>query len=120
MRSRTEVYLRNCASAAGSRTRSSWRKYSDTNRSSPLKLSTLIELVAPACSESAARYRPAGQPSVRSVSSDSSLGVELDSRGFQQLLGLPLVQPEVRHADLVHSPLGPPAWQAAVPALPGS
>ena len=73
MRSSTEVYLRNCASAGGSRDSSSRRKYSDTNRSSPLKPAALAELGAPACIDSAARYKPAGQPSVRSVSSDSSL-----------------------------------------------
>ena len=73
MRSSTEVYLRNCASAAGSRDRSSRRKYSDTNRSSPVKPAAPAELGAPACIDSAARYRPAGQPSVRSVSSESSL-----------------------------------------------
>ena len=73
MRSSTEVYLRNRASAAGSRDRSSKRKYSDTNRSSPVKPAALAELGAPACNDSAARYRPAGQPSVRAVSSDSSL-----------------------------------------------
>ena len=73
MRSRTEVYLRNCASAAGSRDRSSRRKYSDTNRSSPVKPAAPAGLGAPACIDSAARYKPAGQPSVRSVSSESSL-----------------------------------------------
>ena len=82
MRSSTEVCLRNCASAVGSRDSSSKRKYSDTNRSSPVKPAALAELGAPACIESAARYRPAGQPSVRSVSSESSLGVELDAGRF--------------------------------------
>ena len=72
MRSSTEVYLRKRASAGGSRDRSSKRKYSDTNRSSPLKPAAPAELGAPACNDSAARYRPAGQPSVRSVSSESS------------------------------------------------
>ena len=65
--------------------------------------------VAPACIDSAARYRPAGQPSVRAVSSESFARVELDSGGFQQQLGLLLVQPEVRHADLVHRSLRAPA-----------
>ena len=65
--------MRNRASAAGSRDRSSRRKYSDTNRSSPVKPAALAALGAPACIDSAARYRPAGQPSVRSVSSESSL-----------------------------------------------
>ena len=38
-----------------------------------MKPSVLAELAAPACIDSAARYRPAGQPSVRSVSSETSL-----------------------------------------------
>ena len=118
MRSSTEVCLRNRASAAGSRDRSSRRKYSDTNRSSPAKPAALAELGAPACIDSAARYRPAGQPSVRSVSSESSLGVELDSRRLQQQLGLLLVQPEVRHADLVHQSLRPPAGERQRRLLP--
>ena len=107
MRSSTEVCLRNRASAAGSRDSSSRRKYSDTNRSSPVKPAALAGLGAPACIDSAARYRPAGQPSVRSVSSESSRRVELDSGRLQQQPGLPLVQPEVRHADLVHPARAP-------------
>ena len=74
MRSSTELYCRNRASATGRRERSSKRKYSDTKRSSPVKPAALAELEPPACSDSAARYRPAGHPSVRSVSSESSLG----------------------------------------------
>ena len=74
MRSSTEVYWRNRDSAGGSRDRSSKRKYWDTNSSSPVSAAALAELGAPACIDSAARYRPAGQPSVRSVSSDSSPG----------------------------------------------
>ena len=49
------------------------RKYSETNRSSPLKPSPPSEPAAPVFIDSAARYRPAGQPSVRSVRSESSL-----------------------------------------------
>ena len=64
--------LRNCASASGSRERSSRRKYSDTNRSPPVKPSGLSELAAPARIDSAARYKPAGHPSVRSVNSATS------------------------------------------------
>ena len=74
MRSSTELYCRNRVSATGSRDRSSKRKYSDTKRSSPVKPAALAELDPPACNDSAARYRPAGHPSVRSVSSESSLG----------------------------------------------
>ncbi len=70
IRSSTDVYLRNVASAAGRRERSSRRKYSETNRSSPLKPSPVSEPGAPVCIDSAARYRPAGQPSVRSVRSE--------------------------------------------------
>ena len=103
MRSSTEVYLRNCASAAGSRDRSSRRKYSDTNRSSPVKPAAPAELGAPACIDSAARYKPAGQPSVRSVSSESSPASSSTPAASQQQLGLLLVQPEVRHADLLHT-----------------
>ena len=120
MRSSTEVCLRNCASAAGSRDSSSKRKYSETNRSSPVKPSALAELGAPACIDSAARYRPAGQPSVRSVSSESSLGVELDAGRLQQQPGLLLVQPQVRHADLVHAARAPASGPAAAPAPPCS
>ena len=48
---------------------------------------------------------------VRSVSSESSPCVDLDSRGLEQQLGLALVQPEVRHADLVHQTVCPPAGE---------
>ena len=109
MRSSTEVYWRNRDSAGGSRDSSSKRKYWDTNRRRRRSAAALAELGAPACIDSAARYRPAGQPSVRSVSSDSSLGFELDTCRLQQQPGLALVQPEVRHADLVHTALRPPA-----------
>ena len=74
MRLRTEVYFRNSASAGGSRDSNSRRKYSDTNRSSPLKASASAGLGPPACIDRAARYRPAGQPSVWSVSSEISVG----------------------------------------------
>ena len=63
--------MRNRASSGGSRDRSSRRKYSDTNRSFPARTSTDADCEAPACRDRAARYRPAGQPSVRSVSSES-------------------------------------------------
>ena len=111
MRSSTEVYLRNCASAGGSRDSSSRRKYSDTNRSPPVKPAALAELGAPACIDSAARYRPAGQPSVRSVSSASSLASSSTPAASSSSLGLSLVQPEVRHADLVHQAVRPPAGE---------
>ena len=74
MRSRTDVYVRNCASSGGSRDRSSRRKYSDTKRSLPSSPRPTPAAALPACSDSAARYRPAGQPSVRSVSSESWVG----------------------------------------------
>ena len=109
MRSSTDVYVRNCASAGGSRDRSSRRKYSDTNRSLPVKSSIDADCGAPACRDSAARYRPDGQPSVRSVSSESLGRVELDADRLQQQPGLLLVQSEVRDADLLHPPLRPPA-----------
>ena len=73
MRSRTEVRMRNSASAAGSRDRSSTRKYSATYRSSPAKPSAPATSGAPARNDNAARYKPAGQPSVRSVNSESAL-----------------------------------------------
>ncbi len=113
----TEVCLRNCASAAGSRERSSRRKYSDTNRSSPAKRPAPAGLGAPACSDSAARYRPAGQPSVRSVSSASSLASS-STPAASSSSRLPLVQPEVRHADLVHQSLRPPAGERQRRLLP--
>ena len=72
MRSSTEVCVRNSASAGGSRDSSSKRKYSDMNRSPPVKPAALAGPGAPACIDSAARYRPAGQPSVCSVSSESA------------------------------------------------
>ena len=109
MRSSTDVYLRNCASTGGSRDSSSKRKYSDTNRSPPVKPAALVGLGPPACIDSAARYRPAGQPSVCSVSSESSRRVQRDAGRFEQQLGLSLVQPEVRHADLMHQAMRPPA-----------
>ena len=86
MRSSTEVCLRNGASAVGSRDRSSRRKYSDTNRSSPVKPAALAGLGAPACNDSAARYRPAGQPSVarsarrRSLASSSTPAASSSTR----------------------------------------
>ena len=120
MRSRTEVYVRNRASSAGSRDRSSWRKYSDTNRSSPLKVSAPPMPFAPACIDSAARYNPAGQPSVRSVSPETSLGVELDPRSTPAATPPP-ARPGAGRRRRPRAPIPAPAsGPAAVPAPPCS
>ena len=69
MRSSTEVCLRNRASAGGSRDRSSRRKYSDTNRSSPSKPAAPAGLSAPRPASTAPRgtSRRASPPCARSV-----------------------------------------------------
>ena len=72
MRSSTEVYLRNFASSAGSRDRSSRRKYSDTNRSSPLKPSAPAALAPrPASTAPRGTGRQASPPSARSARESS-------------------------------------------------
>ena len=117
MRSRTEVYVRNCASAGGSRDRSSRRKYSDTNRSSPVKPAR-----SPARRAGLHRQRrevQAGGPALRPFGQLGELArFELDSGRIQQQRGLLLVQPEVRHADLVHQPMRAPARERQRRLLP--
>jgi hypothetical protein len=44
--------------------------------------------------------------------------VELDTGGLKHQLGLLLVQPEVRHADLVHQPVRPPAGKRQCRVFP--
>ena len=118
MRSSTEVCLRNRASAGGSRDRSSRRKYSDTNRSSPLKLVGARRARRPGLQRQR-REVQAGRPALRPLGQLGQLArVELDARGLQQQPGLLLVQPEVRHADLVHPSLRPPAGQRQRRLLP--
>ena len=101
MRSSTEVYLRNCASAAGSRERSSRRKYSDT------KPVVAGEARGARRARRARLHRQrrevqAGRPALRPLGQLGQLArVELDSRSLQQQPGLLLVEPEVGHADLV-------------------
>ena len=54
----------------------------------------------------------AGRPALRPLGQLGELArVELDAGRLQQQLGLPLVEPEVGHADLVHQPLRPPAGE---------
>ena len=109
MRSRTEVCLRNCASAAGSRRRSSRRKYSDTNRSSPLKLATLTgPAPRPASTAPRGTGRRASLPSARSARTARSRPA--------RLLRLPAAaRPPARRAGGPRTPisctqpLGPPA-----------
>ena len=60
--------LRNCASASGSRERSSRRKYSETNRSPPVKPSAVAEPAPrPASTAPPGTSRPASPPSARSA-----------------------------------------------------
>ena len=58
----------------------------------------------PAWSDSAARYRPAGQPSVRSVSSATSAASSSTPAAAAAAPASPLVQTELGRADLVHRP----------------
>ena len=52
----------------------------------------------------------AGGPAFRLLGQLGELGrVQLDAGRFEQQLGLSLVQPEVRHADLLHQAMRPPA-----------
>ena len=61
----------------------------------------------------------AGGPALRPLGQLGDLArVELDSGRLQQRLGLLLVQPEIRHADLVHRSLRPPAGERQRAALP--
>ncbi len=61
----------------------------------------------------------AGRPALRPLGQLGELArVELDSGGSQQQLGLLLVEPEVRHADLVHPSLRPPAGKRQRRLLP--
>ena len=109
MRSSTEVYWRNRDSAGGSRDRSSKRKYCGH------------EFVVAGERRGARRawcarlHRQrsqvkAGGPALRALGQLGQLvGFELDTCRLQQQPGLALVQPQVRHADLVHTSLRPPA-----------
>ena len=65
-----EIVTRPAAAGTGARSGSTRTRIGRRRRSA----AALAELGAPACIDSAARYRPAGQPSVRSVSSASSPG----------------------------------------------
>ena len=118
IRSSTEVCLRNRASASGSRDRSSRRKYSDTNRSSPVKLA------APCRARRAGLQRQrrevqAGGPALRPPGQLGELGrVELDARGCQQQPGLLLVEPEVRRRrSRAATALASASGQAAAPGF---
>ena len=119
MRSRTEVYLRNCASAGGSRDRSSRRKYSDTNRSSPLKLSTLAELPPPPASTAPrGTGRQASPPSARSARRPRSPRARLPR---PPAAARPPARPAGGPPRRSRAPIPAPAsGRAAVPAPPGS
>ena len=77
------------------------------------------ELGAPACNDSAARYKPAGHPSVRSVSSESSLASS--STPAAPSSNPASCSSSRRSATPISSPVPAPAsGQAAAPAPPGS
>ena len=110
--------MRKRASAGGSRDRSSKRKYSDTKRSSPLKLAAPRRAWRPGPQGQRREVQPR-RPAFGLLRQLGRLtGVELDSRSFQQALGFSLVQPKVRHADLVHPPMGAPAGKRQVRGFP--
>ena len=109
MRSSTDVYLRNCASTGGSRDSSSKRKYSDTNRSPPVKPASLAGLGAAGLHRQRRKVQTGG-PAFRLLGQLGELArVQLDAGRFEQHLGLSLIQAEVRHADLVNQAMRPPA-----------
>ena len=120
MRSSTEVCLRNCASAAGSRDSSSKRKYSDTNRSSPVKPAALAGLGAPGLHRQR-REVQAGGPALRPLGQLGELArVELDAGRFAAA-ARPLARPAGGPPRRSRAPSRAPAsGRAAAPAPPCS
>ena len=109
MRSSTEVYWRKRDSAGGSRDRSSKRKYWDTNSSSPVRRRAARRAWCARLHRQRSQVQ-AGGPALRPLGQLGQLvWFELDTCRLQQQPGLALVQPQVRHADLVHASLRPPA-----------
>ena len=68
--------------------------------------------------DSAARYRPAGHPSVRSVSSPDLDHLELHPGRAQEQIALALVEAEVGDAELLQRPVRPPAAERQCRRLP--
>ena len=112
------MYLRNCASAGGSRDRSSRRKYSATNRSSPVEARDARRARRPGLHRQR-RHVQAGGPALRPLGQLGELArFELDPGGFQQQRGFQLVQPQISDADLVHQSMRAPARERQRQLLP--
>ena len=109
--SSTDVCVRNRASASGSRDRSSRRKYSDTNRSSPANAIGARRVRRPGLHRERGEIE-AGRPALGPLGQVGDAGrVELHTRAAEQRGRLLLVEPEIGHADLVQPPLRPPAGE---------
>ena len=120
MRSSTEVYLRNRASAGGSRDSSSKRKYSDTNRSSPVKPAALAELGAPGLHRQR-REVQAGGPALRPLGQLGELARRRARLPRPPAAARPPARPAGGPPRRSRAPVRAPAsGRAAAPALPCS